>query len=308
MQGQHKELSQGDYFDLGQAAKQFRANVSGKRLHGRASVERLGSAGKSSMEGNPSFTSLLSESSDGASSRHSHENLVKQVTSWLKSEKARRSARKAKRKATAAKVASDVEQSLREAKHDSSESQAPQERRDSDSSDGSVALDHLAMILERTMSIKSTDGSSRLHRGVHGRKLSSLFKRNSAISSGEDHFDSIDQLVPGCEAILDNSKTMTYGAGGPDSESTDDLTRVVSRRAKKEKEAWATFKYEIVRITHTLKLKGWRRVPLEMSGEISVDRLSGALTNAVYVVSPPKDLPAPTPREDGVPAPKNPPP
>lgn len=309
MQGQQKELSQGDYFDLGQAAKQYRAHVSGKRLHGRASVERLASGSRSSAEGNPSFTSLLSESSEGMSSRHSHENLVKQVTSWLKSEKSRRSARKAKRKATAAKVASDVEQSLREAKRDSSEPQATQERRNSDSSEGSVALDQLAMILERTMSIKSTDSSSRLHRAAtHGRKLSTLFKRNSAISSGEDHFDSIDQLVPGCEAVLDNSKTMTYGAGGPDSESTDDLTRVASRRAKKEKEAWATFKYEIVRITHTLKLKGWRRVPLEMSGEISVDRLSGALTNAVYVVSPPKDLPAPAQREDGVPVPKSPPP
>jgi choline kinase len=309
MQGQQKELSQGDYFDLGQAAKQYRAHVSGKRLHGRASVERLASGSRSSAEGNPSFTSLLSESSEGMSSRHSHENLVKQVTSWLKSEKSRRSARKAKRKATAAKVASDVEQSLREAKRDSSETHATQERRSSDSSEGSVALDQLAMILERTMSIKSTDSPSRLHRAAtHSRKLSTLFKRNSAISSGEDHFDSIDQLVPGCEAVLDNSKTMTYGAGGPDSESTDDLTRVASRRAKKEKEAWATFKYEIVRITHTLKLKGWRRVPLEMSGEISVDRLSGALTNAVYVVSPPKDLPAPAQREDGVPVPKSPPP
>lgn len=308
MQGQHKELNQGDYFDLGQAAKQFRANVSGKRLQGRASIERLSSGGKLSAEGNPSFTSILSDSSDGVSSRHSHENLVKQVTSWLKTEKARRSARRAKRKAAAVKVAAEAEQSLRDTKSDAAEQSESKERRGSDSSEGSVALEQLAMILERTMSLKSTEGSSRHFKGAHGRKLSTLFKRHSTVSSGEDHFDSIDQLVPGCEAILDNSKTMTYGAGGPESESTDDLTRVISRRAKKEKDAWGTFKYEIVRITHTLKLKGWRRVPLDMSGEISVDRLSGALTNAVYVVSPPKNLPTPTPREDGVPAPKNPPP
>lgn len=308
MRGQHKELSHGDYFDLGQAAKQFRANVSGKRLTGRASVERLAPVSRPSTEGNPSYSSLLSDSSEGLQSRHSHENLVKQVTSWLRSEKARRNARKSKRKAAAAKVASAVEHTLAKPKSDSTEDSASEERRGSDSSEGSVALDQLAMILDRTMSLKSTDGSPRFHKGSHHRKLSTLFKRNSTISSGEDHFDSIDQLVPGCEAVLDNSNTMGYGAGGPESASTDDLTKIPSRRAKKEKEAWATFKYEIVRLTHTLKLKGWRRVPLDMSGEISVDRLSGALTNAVYVVSPPRDLPEQTPREEGIPAPKNPPP
>ncbi|KAF2437938.1 kinase-like protein [Karstenula rhodostoma CBS 690.94] len=304
MRGQHKDLSGGDYFDLGQAAKQFRAHVGGKRLIGRPSVERLATASRQSTEGNSSYNSLLSDSSEGLPSRHSQENLIKQVTTWLKTEKARRSARKTKRKAAAAKVASAVEHVLSGPK-----SEHPGERRDSDSSDGEVALDQLAMILERTMSLKSTDGSPRFHRGgSHSRKLSTLFKRNSTISSGEDHFDSVDQLVPGCEAVLDNSKTMTYGAGGPESESTDDLTKTTPRRAKKEKEAWAAFKYEIVRLTHTLKLKGWRRVPLDMSGEISVDRLSGALTNAVYVVSPPKDLPEQTSREEGVHAPKSPPP
>ncbi|KAF9734692.1 hypothetical protein PMIN02_003335 [Paraphaeosphaeria minitans] len=305
MRGQHKDLSGGEYFDLGQAAKQFRANVSGKRLTGRPSVERLVPASRQSAEGNPSYNSLLSDSSEGLPSRQSHENLIKQLTTWLKTEKVRRHARKSKRKAAAAKVASAVEHTLGGPKSDHS---AEGERRGSDSSDGSVALDQLAMILERTMSLKSTDGSPRFHRGgSHHRKLS-LFKRSSTISSGEDHLDSIEQLVPGCEAVLDNSKTMTYGAGGPASESTDGLTKVSTRRAKKEKEAWATFKYEIVRLTHTLKLKGWRRVPLDLSGEISVDRLSGALTNAVYVVSPPKDLPEQTPREEGVSAPRNPPP
>lgn len=134
-------------------------------------------------------------------------------------------------------------------------------------------------------------------------------KRTSTVSSGEDYFDSIDQLVPSCEAVLDNTKTLAYGAGGPDSESTVDLTKHTGTgRAQKEKEAWATFKYEIVRLTHTLKLKGWRRVPLDHSGEIDVQRLSGALTNAVYVVSPPKELPAEESQEGGLPAPKNPPP
>jgi len=308
MQGRHKELDSNDYFDLGQAAKRFRASVNGKRLSGRPSIE----PNKALIaEGNPSLSSLLSDSSDAATPRHhSHENLVKQVAAWLKNEKNRRAARKAKRKAKHAHGPSNSTSAGESAIGDSAQSSAIQERRESESSDGSAALEQLASILERTLSIKSAEGSPRHHKHSHGhgRKLSSLFKRHSTISSGEDHFDSIDQLVPSCEAVLDNSNTMAYGAGGPDSESTTDLTgKAAARRAKKEKEAWATFKYEIVRLTHTLKLKGWRRVPLDMSGEISVDRLSGALTNAVYVVSPPKELPH-TPREDGLPAPKNPPP
>jgi choline kinase len=57
-----------------------------------------------------------------------------------------------------------------------------------------------------------------------------------------------------------------------------------------------------------LKLKGWRRVPLDQSSEIEVERLSGALTNAVYVVSPPKNLSSQGQKEGALPTPKNPPP
>ena len=65
----------------------------------------------------------------------------------------------------------------------------------------------------------------------------------------------------------------------------------LSKRAAKELEAWRKFKLDVVTLTHTLKISGWRRVPLEQSGEIDVERLCGAMTNAVYVVSPPKYLP-----------------
>ena len=76
-------------------------------------------------------------------------------------------------------------------------------------------------------------------------------------------------------------------------------------------EAWVTFKNEIVRLAHTLRLKGWRRVPLDGGADIEVERLSGALTNAVYVVSPPKRLPEnPSDTQDGAgpPRPRKPPP
>jgi choline kinase len=65
------------------------------------------------------------------------------------------------------------------------------------------------------------------------------------------------------------------------------------KRTEKERKAWSNFKSEILRLAHTLRLKGWRSIPLENSDDIDVERLSGALTNAVYVISPPKALPPP---------------
>jgi choline kinase len=132
-------------------------------------------------------------------------------------------------------------------------------------------------------------------------------KRQSVVSSDTDYFDGAEELVPSCEAVLDNSKTMAYSGGGAESLDENANSAKGSRSATKEKEAWSAFKYEIVRITHTLRLKGWRRVPLDQSNEIEVERLSGALTNAVYVVSPPKKLRTQADKSS-LPAPKNPPP
>ncbi|KAF2194417.1 kinase-like protein [Zopfia rhizophila CBS 207.26] len=308
LKGKHRELDQSDSFDLEKAAKQFRASVSRKRLSGRPSIERLGSARRQSIVANPSLSSMITEDSDLSNtsppSRHAHDSLIKQVTAWIKQEKARRVARKAKRKATTKKISKDTQVKEHSVIDDAGEPRSTRERSPSESSGGSVALEHLANILERTLSLKSADGSPRKRRTSHGHKSSAIMKRHSTVSSDTDYFDSVDQLVPRCEAVLDNSKTIAYGGGGP--ESNEGKT---GKSATKEKEAWSTFKYEIVRLTHTLKLKGWRRVPLDQSREIDVERLSGALTNAVYVVSPPKHLPSQR-GENGsaLPAPKNPPP
>lgn len=48
------------------------------------------------------------------------------------------------------------------------------------------------------------------------------------------------------------------------------------------------FKKEVLRLAHTLGCKGWRKIPLEDWREISVNRISGALTNSVFGVTPPK--------------------
>ena len=61
---------------------------------------------------------------------------------------------------------------------------------------------------------------------------------------------------------------------------------ITNTQKSAHEKAWMTFKNEIIRLAHTLRLKGWRRVPLDAGETIGVERLSGALTNAVYVVTP----------------------
>lgn len=311
--GDPKDHELGPATEGEKSSKQFRASLGRKRLSGRPSIERMSTAAKASIISNPSISSVISEDTDLAKSphkhRHAYDRLSKQVTAWLQQEKTRRTARKAKR-AASKEASRDAQTPL--PTHASTDHPAGPatvtDRRGSDSSEGSAALEHLANILERTMSLKSNESSPRKRRSSHGHKLSSIMKRGSVVSSDTDYFDGAEDLVPSCEAILDNSKTMAYSGGGaePLSEGVD--SSQASRSSKKEREAWATFKYEIVRITHTLRLKGWRRVPLDQSNEIEVTRLSGALTNAVYVVSPPKDIRPPAGKQSSLPAPKNPPP
>jgi choline kinase len=301
MIAKNKELDQKDYLDLDGAARQYTASLSRKRLSGRPSLERLASSKSRVLDGNPSLTSLLSDSSTDTHSHHTHDGLLKQVTAWIKHERDRRTARKAKRKGPSKEKNHDTG-STTEDPQTAEEPTTSRVRSGSESSQGSVALDQLATILEKTLSIKPADTKRKYS---HIRKLSTGLKRHSLVTTDSDYFESVDQLVPNCEAVLDNSKTMAYTTDTPELEP---VTEKSERKARKEKEAWDKFKYEILRIVLTLRLKGWRKVPMELSEHMEVQRLSGALTNAVYVVSPPKDLPAQGEASDGVPKPKNPPP
>jgi choline kinase len=165
-------------------------------------------------------------------------------------------------------------------------------------------LDDLASILEKSLNMATQEQRPNANR--RGSSIRSVMKiKNTNASSDTDYADG-DPVVPSCEAVLDNSKTMAYSGGGAE---LDEEPGNATKNIIKEKEAWAVFKFEIVRLAHTLRLKGWRKVPLERSNDIEVERLSGALTNAVYVVAPPKHLPPPKNQsEESVPRPKNPPP
>lgn len=130
---------------------------------------------------------------------------------------------------------------------------------------------------------KKSHSQSSFRRG----SLAKAFKRTAAhsLASSDTEWQGEDIHVPHVEAYLDNSKTMAFTGGA----AYDDLDAAQQRDSKH----WEQFKQEIVRLTHTLKIRGWRRIPIEKGEIISVERLSGALTNAVYVVKPPAELPEP---------------
>lgn len=226
--------------------------------------------------------------------RHHHSNIVAQVADWLKHEKTKKDLRNSRKLKAVPKIEGgtgtagitqgrdEMNSSLYVGDH----AQSP-----SEISDEGVDLDRLEQILsglEMTLSpkIEKKDNYFPYHQLSSARS----FRKSSSGALDRENLDD-DDLVPSAEVILDNTRTITYcGSAAASSISL----RETSRRAVREREAWLQFKNEIVRLAHTLKLKGWRRVPLDRGGEIDVQRLSGALTNAVYVVSPPSKLPQST--------------
>ena len=211
-------------------------------------------------------------------------SLFNQVYEWLQYEKAKQRASK-----TSAPGKADAPASS----HDES---APV--------DSSFSLGELEKILMRYATYRQEGGAGSafpVRRGTRRRQRVKGLRRSSA---SESDYPDVDLPVPNAEAVLDNTKTLAYSDDlqpqGDDGES--------GFKQAHDNEDWVVFKKEIVRLAHTLRIKGWRRVPMENGGDIGVTRLSGALTNAVYVVTPPKDVtPVKTENGTGL-VPKKPPP
>ena len=280
-----------------QVTKRHHASV-GKRLTGRLSYTSLKS--QNSYTRSPSIDPLAADlgyfAEPESITPHSNagaSQLLSQVSQWLAKEKAKR----ARKKQTKVDDAPGFlgEPALGLTHEDGSVGDVYfRERSSSESSDGSLALEKLEKILNE-YSIASGDSTrtpipGRAGSISHPKRKPSIknYKKGSGVFSSDTEYQDGDALVPSAEVVLDNTKTMSYSGGG--SEPDGEVARR-SRRAAREKEAWHVFKSEIVRLAHTLRLKGWRRVPLDRGADIEVQRLSGALTNAVYVVTPPKNLP-----------------
>ncbi|ERF72144.1 hypothetical protein EPUS_02935 [Endocarpon pusillum Z07020] len=265
-----------------ESTKVHRASLSGRKLTGRPPFSTNPSTHSLSRQ----ISSLRLDQMQGTSAdvplpTEDAESLLSQVASWLQDEKAKQVSRRLKQEETTS--SEDVSKT-----QDGGAGYRP--RSTSQASEGALALDKLERILAGYAATATKEGvpghTSSQRTPFAALRKSSIARRlkPNSMSIASDAEQNGELLVPNVEATLDNSKAMAYTGGKAD--GSDDPTS-----SPKDKENWTSFKCEIVRLTHTLKLKRWKRVPIENGGDILVERLSGALTNAVYVVSPPETMP-----------------
>lgn len=277
--------------------KKHRAGLGSRRLSGRPAMN-ASTTSYHSAAGLESATELVRSGSQlNRQGHHQHANqILSQVRDWLRHEKARASKRKPKTHAGHSKhgSATGLVKSLVDHAHSSASGHhlGHHKRQSSDASDEALALEELERILSNNLQLEDDKETVTNDRkpsiGMRKGSIRRVMRKKSTnISSDTDHHQDGDIRVPSAEVVLNNSNTMSYSGGAASSQL--DLADS-GKKAKKEAEAWLQFKNEIVRLAHTLRLKGWRRVPLDRGADIDVERLSGALTNAVYVVSPPRDV------------------
>lgn len=294
------------------SSKQHRTSTS-KRLSGRPaadisspslhSISSIGSVGSDTILDPADHKNDVSpkKSRHDAHRQDPADHILSQVAEWLHQEKTKKAAHEARRHghaklAHAAEATKNLVDQFRSDHHN----EERHVRTSSGVSEGSLALERLEQILSNSMGLGGEDNLTPTEdrkdsyfprrRSKRQGSTKGLLRKASMITSSDTEHQEPDIDVPSAEVVLDNSKTLGYGGGVVNS----DVDRLnPNKRAVREKEAWLQFKMEIVRLSHTLRLRGWRRIPSDRSGDIDVERLSGALTNAVYVVSPPKDLPQP---------------
>ena len=299
-----------DHAHSSASAKQHRSSVSKRltgrlpdrppSLHSRPSLNSLGTSGQvGSRKGQDAAAEDPSDlGSHGSGSRNANEILAR-VAQWLDKERHKRQTGISRRHAVhstvkhAAEATKDLAHGLKS--HDESHGRHSR-RRDSDLAETSVSLDELQKILAETMESSGVEDhyfgdskmSGSLTRRLSKRKGSrTLLRRGSTtLTSDTEHPDN-EMLVPSVEASLDNTKTLGMSSNLKNSQGN---LLAAEKRMVREQEAWRQFKTDVLTLTHTLQVSGWRKVPMEQSSNIDVQRLSGALTNAVYVVTPPKDL------------------
>lgn len=256
--------------------RQYRAPIA--KATARQPVPPPTSVPSSVITSGPPSTRLDATSFDDSSlpsiKSEDESGLFSQVYDWLQHEKARRLTRKARHAAPTSDPTNGAE---------SQEEERPAEH--TRPSGSTFSLDKLEHILLQFAGPGGGHGltSHYSSKRIPRRRPKGL-RRGSA---SESDYTDVEQQVPNVEATLDNSKTLAYASSTSAEHDTSDGNSI--KRAK-DKEAWAIFKTEIVRLVHTLQLRGWRKMPRERAEDIEVVRLSGAMTNAIYVVAPPKNL------------------
>ncbi|KAG0126439.1 kinase-like domain-containing protein [Tuber indicum] len=201
-------------------------------------------------------------STGSVSSREQSASLAEQVKAWLRSEKQRQKDRREGKRA------------LHRALHghcppgelvDSGDTPAPPDPDSSGDEETQNSLNQLEAILAGVQESSPTDPSR--HQSTSSRRGSSGKSRTRSLmgnASDTDYASEGEPVVRSCEVHLETAEEV-----GIDE-----------------------FRRQVLTLAHTLKCKGWRRVPLDRFRDISIERISGALTNTVYMVSPPQDISA----------------
>lgn len=245
-------------------SRQFVAPV-GKKLAGRppAALQTSSYASLSSQASSVK-SDAFPQDGKGLAMKHGDDmDLFSQVYEWLQSERSRQKALK-----------SDVSGGVDGPTDDDAMVVEPE-------SDGSTSLDRLEKILLRFAASKQDSTTPGFPTRRPTRRRVKGLRRASASES--DCADS-ESGPPSVDAVLDNSKALAFSGGAADDDGVDTTAK------RKGREDWLVFKAEIIRLAHTLRIKGWRRISVEDAGDVDVVRLSGALTNAVYVITPPKNV------------------
>ncbi|CUS08930.1 unnamed protein product [Tuber aestivum] len=191
--------------------------------------------------------------------------LAERVKAWLHNEKQRQEDRRERKRSAKRAVhqALHMHRPLSESMGDGDIPAAS----DSSSDEGTQdSWNQLEAILAAVQASSSTAPSRRQStpgkRDSSGRRSRARSLIGSA--SDSDYASDGEPVAPACEVYL-----RTVGEVGIDE-----------------------FKRQVLTLAHTLKCKGWRRVPLDRFKDVAIERISGALTNTVYMVSPPQDISA----------------
>ncbi|RPA72614.1 kinase-like protein [Ascobolus immersus RN42] len=200
---------------------------------------------------------------------HSHRTLVEQVQHWITKERNKQAAKKEKRALRKSEKASGIFKHHRhhrldepakhhEATHTTTDDEKLEEPTSptTTSSSGADDIDPASLLeLESLLLASAVD----LHAPTHKRSSRKLRHLPSKPNLDPAKQPPQQHLPPSCEEVLEIPEKIGKDA----------------------------FKLEVLKLAHTLKCKRWRHVPLESSKELVVRKISGAMTNAVFMVVPP---------------------
>lgn len=181
--------------------------------------------------------------------------LLGQLKVWAHTEKQRQKTRRDKKAAKGAEQRRAMAASSPSGGVDREEFSGPVSPVSSGDEAAQAAMDVFEALMAAAEISHSDEQSKRL--STHGRNSRRRPTRSRSLKGGHnsdtDYASDGEPVVPSCEEVLQ----------------------------RVEEVGMDEFKCQVLKLAHTLRCKGWRRVALDRYKEISVERISGALTNVV---------------------------